>query len=83
MSRGKLRAVMWDFAGDELPTEVLSGCESVAEAIPQGVATLLEQDECAALRRRAASLLRKRRFRRPRRLQGFCLATRLEEPVNG
>jgi uncharacterized repeat protein (TIGR03843 family) len=63
---GKLRTVMWDFAGDELPTEVLSGCESVAEAIPQGVATLLEQDECAALRRRAVSLLRKRRFPSPR-----------------
>jgi hypothetical protein len=62
----KLRTVMWDFAGEELPPEVLLGCETVAEAIPEPVARLLEPDECQALRRRSVSLLRKRRFPAPR-----------------
>ncbi len=62
----KLRTVMWDFAGEELPSEVLLGCETVAEAIPESVASLLEDDERQALRRRSVSLLRKRRFPAPR-----------------
>ena len=62
----KLRTVMWDFAGEELPREVLSACESVVEAVPGKVAALLEADESQALRRRAASILRKRRFPAPR-----------------
>jgi uncharacterized repeat protein (TIGR03843 family) len=62
----KLRTVMWDFAGEELPAEMLSACEVVVEAIPDTVAALLEQDECQALKRRAVSLLRKRRFPAPR-----------------
>ncbi len=49
----KLRTVMWDFAGEELPREVLSACESVVEAVPGKVAALLEADESQALRRRA------------------------------
>jgi uncharacterized repeat protein (TIGR03843 family) len=62
----KLRTVMWDFAGEELPPEVLAGCEAVAEAVPAKVAALLGPDECRALRRRAASLLGRRRFPAPR-----------------
>ena len=50
----KLRTVMWDFAGEELPDEVLAGCELVADAVPEPVAALLEPDECEALSRRAA-----------------------------
>ena len=30
---GKLRTVMWDFAGEELPAEVLAGCELVVDSI--------------------------------------------------
>ena len=63
---GKLRTVMWDFAGEELPAEVLSGCELVAGKIPAPVAKILEPDECAALSRRASSLLRRPRFPSPR-----------------
>ena len=63
---GKLRTVMWDFAGEELPAEVLAGCELVADSIPDPVAALLEGDECAALRRRAVRLLRKPLFPSPR-----------------
>jgi uncharacterized repeat protein (TIGR03843 family) len=62
---GKLRTVMWDFAGEELPPEVLSACEAVAEVIPESVALLLEQDERQALRRRAVSLARRPRFPAP------------------
>jgi uncharacterized repeat protein (TIGR03843 family) len=62
----KLRTVMWDFAGEDLPVEILSGCESIVAAVPDEVAALLEEDECKALRRRAVSLLRKRRFPAPR-----------------
>ena len=62
----KLRTVMWDFAGEELPVEMLSACEAVVEAIPAEVEALLEQGECQALKRRAVSLLRKRRFPAPR-----------------
>jgi hypothetical protein len=57
---------MWDFAGEALPTEVLSACESLVETVPEAVAELLQGDECAALRRRAVALLRKRRFPSPR-----------------
>jgi uncharacterized repeat protein (TIGR03843 family) len=64
--QGKLRTVMWDFAGEALPAEVLSACESLVEAVPEAVAELLDPDECAALRRRAVALLRKRRFPSPR-----------------
>ncbi|MGO8722342.1 MAG: SCO1664 family protein [Acidimicrobiales bacterium] len=62
----KLRTVMWEFAGEELPGEVLAGCESIVESVPEAVAELLEPDDCAALRRRAVSLLRKHRFPSPR-----------------
>jgi hypothetical protein len=63
---GKLRTVMWDFAGEELPAEVLAGCELVVDSIPDPVAAILEGDECAALRRRAVRLLRKPLFPSPR-----------------
>ncbi|MGO9963330.1 MAG: SCO1664 family protein [Acidimicrobiales bacterium] len=63
---GKLRTVMWDFAGEELPAEVLAGCELVVDSIPDPVAALLDGDECAALRRRAVRLLRKPLFPSPR-----------------
>lgn len=65
-AEGKLRTVMWDFAGEELPAEMLSGCELVADAVPDRVAAVLEPDECEALSRRARTLLRKPRFPSPR-----------------
>ena len=65
-AESKLRTVMWDFAGEELPADVLSGCELVVESIPSPIAALLGSEECAALRRRAAALLRKPLFPSPR-----------------
>ena len=61
----KLRTVMWDFAGEELPAEVLGGCELVAEEVPDAVAAVLEPDECAGARRRAVALLRRPRYPSP------------------
>ncbi len=62
----KLRTVMWDFAGEELPPEVLSGCELIVREVPERVGAVLELDESDALRRRAVALLRKPRFPSPR-----------------
>ena len=62
----KLRTVMWDFAGEELPAEVLAGCELVVASVPDTIGALLEPDECAALRKRAAGLLRRPLFPSPR-----------------
>ena len=74
----KLRTVMWDFAGEELPAEVLAGCELVVDSIPDPVAALLESDECAALRRRAVEAASKASVPRPtRRLPGLSLAARV------
>ncbi len=62
----KLRTVMWEFAGEELPAEVVSGCELVADAVPDLVAALLEREECDALARRAEALIAKPQFPSPR-----------------
>ena len=62
----KLRTVMWEFAGEELPGIVLAGCEWLAEVVPEGVACLISEEEVAALRGRARRLLRSREFPAPR-----------------
>lgn len=53
----KLRTVMWDFAGEPLPEEVLDGAARVARRLPSALAELLDPPERAALRRRAARVL--------------------------
>jgi len=53
----KLRTVIWDFAGHPVPDRLLEGIGRVAEAVPDSVAGLLEDDETAALTRRARSIL--------------------------
>jgi uncharacterized repeat protein (TIGR03843 family) len=61
----KLRTVMWDFAGDELPTEVLVACERVVDGVTTQVSSLLEHDELDALAERARFYLDYRRFPHP------------------
>jgi uncharacterized repeat protein (TIGR03843 family) len=58
----KLRTVMWDFAGDELPEEVLEACQKVAEGGIGRLADLLDADEVEALKDRAAALVRRPQF---------------------
>jgi uncharacterized repeat protein (TIGR03843 family) len=64
-SEAKLRTVMWDFAGETLPSSVLAGCELVVGGVPEGVGELLSERECDALRERAAALLLQQRFPEP------------------
>lgn len=53
----KLRTVIWDFAGEDVPDDVLAAAASIAEnGVPDRVAELLGDDEVTALRRRARRL---------------------------
>ncbi len=54
----KLRTVIWDFAGDPIPDALLADIAPLAEAVPPGLAELLDDGEAAALARRARRLLR-------------------------
>ena len=66
-----LRTVIWDFAGEPVPDPLLGDLERfVAEALADGGAgagldDLLQPDEVAATVRRAAAVLRHRRFPDP------------------
>ncbi|HET6794245.1 MAG TPA: SCO1664 family protein [Acidimicrobiales bacterium] len=53
----KLRTVIWDFAGEPVPDELMAGIERLARGVPEPVADLIERDEARALLRRARALL--------------------------
>jgi uncharacterized repeat protein (TIGR03843 family) len=61
----KLRTVMWDFAGEEIPAELLAACSDLAEGFPPVLEELLEIDEIEALCARAEALLARPRFPAP------------------
>jgi uncharacterized repeat protein (TIGR03843 family) len=57
----KLRTVIWDFAGDQLPDFVARGLEAFLDQGPRGatmahLARLLDPEECEAVLERAAAL---------------------------
>lgn len=54
----KLRTVIWDFAGEEIPGEVLAAVEPLVGEVPPELAVLLDPVEVEALQRRAARILR-------------------------
>ncbi len=54
----KLRTVIWDFAGKPIPDSLLADISPLADAVPPGVAELLDDAEVAALQRRVRRLLR-------------------------
>jgi uncharacterized repeat protein (TIGR03843 family) len=58
----KLRTVIWEFAGDEIPDEAVSALTSLADEIPTGLRSLLTRSEIDAVRRRAARLLEEGRL---------------------
>jgi uncharacterized repeat protein (TIGR03843 family) len=60
----KLRTVIWDFAGESIDDELLAAVAAVAEAVPDAVAALLDDDEVEALQARAAAVVRRPRFPR-------------------
>jgi uncharacterized repeat protein (TIGR03843 family) len=54
----KLRTVIWEFAGDEVPESVLSACRQIVDSgPPDRVSQLLSQLENDALVRRARAML--------------------------
>lgn len=57
----KLRTVIWEFGGEEIPDTALGAVERVA-SLPLDVAALLSDDEVAAHGERAAWLLEHRRL---------------------
>jgi hypothetical protein len=54
----KLRTVIWDFADEPVPDELLAGLARLTHGTPAELAELLEQQELDALRTRARLLLR-------------------------
>ncbi|MDQ0819467.1 putative repeat protein (TIGR03843 family) [Arthrobacter sp. V4I6] len=53
----KLRTVIWDFAGDPIPSTLLGDIAPLAEAVPPEVAELLDDEEVGALQHRVQRLL--------------------------
>ncbi len=53
----KLRTVIWDFAGEQVPEDVLADVAGVAAELPEGLSQLLAPSECQALVDRARDLV--------------------------
>jgi len=65
-SEDKLRTVLWDFAGQKIPDDLLSPLSKVTKLLPS-LEPYLSSDELSALCSRADSLIKKRLFpRQPR-----------------
>lgn len=54
----KLRTVIWDFAHEVIPPELVAAVEPLVEEVPGEVAELLAPEEVAALRARASRIVR-------------------------
>lgn len=61
-SEPKLRTVIWEFAGQSLPDTLLDDLARVAASPPESLEPLLSPREVKAVGRRAAALLKARRF---------------------
>ncbi len=53
----KLRTVIWEFGGESIPQRVVAPLRRLVERVPLGIATLLDDDEIAAIQERAEWLL--------------------------
>ena len=58
----KLRTVIWEFGGEEIPESLMKSVERVADSLPLDVASLLADDEVEAFSERAAWLIEHREF---------------------
>jgi uncharacterized repeat protein (TIGR03843 family) len=59
----KLRTVIWEFAGEPLPADVVAGLRKLARhGVPEALGALLAPEECDALLARARALLAAGRF---------------------
>ena len=54
----KLRTVIWDFAHEPIPEELVAAVEPLVDEVPAGVAELLSMEEVAALKSRASRIVR-------------------------
>jgi uncharacterized repeat protein (TIGR03843 family) len=54
----KLRTVIWEFGGQDVPPELLAPIERLARSVPLDLAALLDDDEVEAIQRRARVLAR-------------------------
>lgn len=54
----KLRTVIWDFAHEAIPSELVDAVEPLAGEVPEEVASLLSPEEVAALKSRASRIVR-------------------------
>lgn len=54
----KLRTVIWDFAHEPIPEELVAAVEPLVDEVPAGVAELLSPEEVAALKSRASRIVR-------------------------
>jgi uncharacterized repeat protein (TIGR03843 family) len=61
----KLRTVMWDFAGEELPASIVGGAQLLVAAVPEELRALLSKGEVAALVARAREIVDDPRFPGP------------------
>ena len=58
----KLRTVIWEFGGEQIPTPALQAVERVVASLPLDISSLLEDDEITALCQRGAWMLEHRQF---------------------
>ena len=58
----KLRTVIWEFGGEEIPESLMKSVERVADSLPLDVASLLADDEVGAFSERAEWLVEHREF---------------------
>jgi uncharacterized repeat protein (TIGR03843 family) len=58
----KLRTVIWEFGGEEIPGAIMDAVARIADGLPLEVASLLDEGEIAAFTDRAAWLVEHRRF---------------------
>jgi uncharacterized repeat protein (TIGR03843 family) len=61
----KLRTVIWEFAGEEIPAPLLDDLRVLGRGLPDAFCELLAPAEIDAVCRRARSLVKKGRFPRP------------------
>ena len=49
----KLRTVVWEFGGEEIPRELVDAAARIAQTVPLDIATLLSDEEVTAMQERA------------------------------
>ena len=58
----KLRTVIWEFAGEPIPDELLDAVNELVEEVPPTIAALLSSDEVHAIQGRATWCVKERTF---------------------